>query len=127
MRLIWESAIRAGEFAGIVPASRGAHCRPLHPRLASPCFLEKKQIMEPRLYERPGVGESNVDCGRTAYGRATAAVRSCLPVGRESRDTQWYVAICDYHHLLEDFPRRGRSYLRPPICPATFSDLPSRP
>ena len=24
-------------FAGIVPSSRGAHCRPLHPRLASLC------------------------------------------------------------------------------------------
>ena len=30
-----EAAIRAGDFAGLVPASRGAHCRPLHPRLAS--------------------------------------------------------------------------------------------
>jgi hypothetical protein len=29
-----EAAIRAGDFAGLVPASRGAHCRPLHPRLA---------------------------------------------------------------------------------------------
>ena len=25
------------DVAGIVPASRGAHCRPLHPRLASLC------------------------------------------------------------------------------------------
>ena len=25
------------DFAGIVPASRGAHCRPLHPGLASLC------------------------------------------------------------------------------------------
>ena len=25
------------DFAGILPASRGAHCRPLHPRLASLC------------------------------------------------------------------------------------------
>jgi hypothetical protein len=32
-----EAAIRAGDFAGLVPASRGAHCRPLHPRLASLC------------------------------------------------------------------------------------------
>jgi hypothetical protein len=33
----YEAAIRAVDFAGIVPASRGAHCRPLHPRLASLC------------------------------------------------------------------------------------------
>jgi hypothetical protein len=32
-----EAAIRAGDFAGLVPASRGAPCRPLHPRLASLC------------------------------------------------------------------------------------------
>jgi len=35
-----EAAIRAGDFAGLVPASRGAHCRPLHPRLASLCSGE---------------------------------------------------------------------------------------
>ena len=28
------------DFAGIVPASRGAHCRPLHPRLASLCPVQ---------------------------------------------------------------------------------------
>ena len=30
------------EFAGLVPASRGAHCRPLHPRLASSAVLSKE-------------------------------------------------------------------------------------
>jgi hypothetical protein len=36
MKASWwdEAAIRAGDFAGLVPASRGAHGRPLHPRLA---------------------------------------------------------------------------------------------
>jgi hypothetical protein len=29
-----DAAIHAKSFAGIVEASRGAHCRPLHPRLA---------------------------------------------------------------------------------------------
>jgi hypothetical protein len=29
--------ILAGNFAGLVPATRGAHIRPLHPRLASLC------------------------------------------------------------------------------------------
>jgi hypothetical protein len=58
MMMIWESAIRAGDFAGVVPASRGAHCRPLHPWLASLCFLGKKGITEPRVYRRPGLGRS---------------------------------------------------------------------
>jgi hypothetical protein len=30
------------DFAGLVPASRGAHCRPLHPRLASSAVLSKE-------------------------------------------------------------------------------------
>jgi hypothetical protein len=30
---------RQKSFAGIVPASRGAHCRPLHPRLASLYYM----------------------------------------------------------------------------------------
>jgi hypothetical protein len=74
--MIWESAIRAGDFAGIVPASRGAHCRPLHPRLASLCFREK--IMEPRLYHRPGLGQSGVDCERS---RRTVAGPCPEPTG----------------------------------------------
>jgi hypothetical protein len=35
MKVTRESTIRVGDFAGFVPARRGAHCRPLHPRLAS--------------------------------------------------------------------------------------------
>jgi hypothetical protein len=30
-----QAAIRGADFVGIVPTSRGAHCRPLHPWLAS--------------------------------------------------------------------------------------------
>ena len=33
------------DFAGIVPSSRGAHCRPLHPRLASLCSVKKPYFM----------------------------------------------------------------------------------
>jgi hypothetical protein len=54
-----ERAIRATDFAGVVPASRGAHCRPLHPRLASLCFLERKAITDPRAYPQPAAGPSN--------------------------------------------------------------------
>ena len=36
------------DFAGIVPASRGAHCRPLHPRLASLC--PGQRIVHSKLY-----------------------------------------------------------------------------
>jgi len=61
MKLIGESAIRARDFAGFVPASRGAHCRPLHPRLASFFLPGKKDITDPRLTRRPGLGGSNLD------------------------------------------------------------------
>jgi hypothetical protein len=42
-----QRAVRAADFAGLVPASRGAHCRPLHPRLASLCFLGRKANADP--------------------------------------------------------------------------------
>src|SRR5690348_9236343 len=31
------------DFAGIVPSSRGAHCRPLHSRLASLCCVQGRE------------------------------------------------------------------------------------
>jgi hypothetical protein len=37
----FRGAVLATDFAGIVPASRGAHCRPLHPRLAFLCSVLK--------------------------------------------------------------------------------------
>jgi hypothetical protein len=37
--------ILAADFAGIVPASRGAHCRPLHPRLASSLLFREEKSM----------------------------------------------------------------------------------
>ena len=36
-----QGVILATGFARILPASRGAHCRPLHPRLASLCSALK--------------------------------------------------------------------------------------
>jgi hypothetical protein len=36
-----EEGILAAYFAGVVPASRGAHCRPLHPWLASVCSAQR--------------------------------------------------------------------------------------
>jgi hypothetical protein len=68
MRMIWESAIRAGDFAGFVPASRGAHCRPLHPRLASLCFLETETITDSRADRRPPAGLSDRDRQRPPTG-----------------------------------------------------------
>jgi hypothetical protein len=35
------------DFAGIVPASRGVHCHPLHPRLASSLFASV-WLLQPR-------------------------------------------------------------------------------
>jgi hypothetical protein len=65
MKLIGESAIQARDFAGFVPASRGAHCRPLHPRLASFYLPEKNGITDPRLDRRPGLKRSDLDCARS--------------------------------------------------------------
>jgi hypothetical protein len=49
-----EVAIRATDFAGIVPASRGAHCRPLHPRLASLCCPGTAVCIGPGAFRRAG-------------------------------------------------------------------------
>jgi len=48
MPVIGERTILAGDFAGVVPASRGAHCRPLHPRLASLWSPTTKYGADPR-------------------------------------------------------------------------------
>lgn len=61
MAVIGERAIRAADFAGLVPASRGAHCRPLHPRLASLCPPGKNGEANPRLGRRPRSERSNLD------------------------------------------------------------------
>ena len=42
-----EAALPAADFARIVRASRGAHCRPLHPRLASLCSAPKAALAGP--------------------------------------------------------------------------------
>jgi hypothetical protein len=67
-----EATIRAGDFAGLVPASRGAHCRPLHPRLASLCCPEEGRVDRPwcRSADRggrrspPRPGREIMACGR---------------------------------------------------------------
>jgi len=61
MTAIGEGAIRAADFAGLVPASRDAHCRPLHPRLASLCFRGERDMTDPRPCWRPGLGRSDLD------------------------------------------------------------------
>jgi hypothetical protein len=56
MKACWwdEVAIRATDFAGIVPASRGAHCRPLHPWLASLCCPRRAVGIGPGALRRAG-------------------------------------------------------------------------
>jgi hypothetical protein len=61
MAAIGERAIRAGDFAGVVPASRGAHCRPLHPRLASLCPATTKLRADSRFGRPPAFGRSDPD------------------------------------------------------------------
>ena len=59
---------------------------------------------------------------------ATAAAVRCDPSSdRERRLKNQRASILYNPKLLEGIPRRGRGYLRPPICPATFSNPPSRP
>jgi len=70
-----EAAIRAGDFAGIVPASRGAHCRPLHPRLASLCCPRRAVGIGPGAFPRAGADgwhrsrEPKPGSGRRAIAR----------------------------------------------------------
>lgn len=61
MAAIGERAIRAGDFAGVVPASRGAHCRPLHPRLASLRPATTRLGADSRLGLPPAFGRSDAD------------------------------------------------------------------
>lgn len=61
MLMIGERAIQAGDFAGLVPASRGAHCRPLHPRLASLCSPGKRDESDSQLGRRGESGRSDLD------------------------------------------------------------------
>ena len=88
MRMIWESAIQAGDFAGFVPASRGAYCRPLHPRLASLCFLEIETVTDPRTDRRPAAGLSDRERQRPPTGLQplpTGAVRHGAGITRITR------------------------------------------
>ena len=55
-----EAAIPAADFARLVRASRGAHCRPLHPRLASLCSAPEAAFVG------PGSGETTEPKGSTA-------------------------------------------------------------
>jgi hypothetical protein len=96
-----EAAIPTADFARIVRASRGAHCRPLHPRLAFLCSAPEAAFVA------PGSGETTEPKGSTAIARRQPPF--------------------DDVYLQEDFLRRDRGYLRPPICPATFLKLSSRP
>ncbi len=83
MPAIGERAIVAGDFAGIVPASRDAHCRPLHPWLASLCCRTMKRGADPRHGRAPGLGRLHRDrrewlplCGAT--DRRTESAGLCF-------------------------------------------------
>jgi len=55
-----EAAIPAADFARLVRARRGAHCRPLHPRLASLCSAPEAALVG------PGSGETTEPKGSPA-------------------------------------------------------------
>jgi hypothetical protein len=80
MKMIWESAIRAGDFAGFVPASRGCSLPPPAPQ-ASLSVFPREEREEPRRYRRPGLGRSDFD-----YARPLTDVRRPLPGAAR----QWY-------------------------------------
>ena len=50
---LWhEVAIQAADIADIVSASRGAHCRPLHPRLASFCSVKRFVLLAEKFFHK---------------------------------------------------------------------------
>jgi hypothetical protein len=62
----WDAETSLWDFTGIVPASRGAHCRPLHPRLASLCCRPEA---ETSLSDSAGIVPTN----RGAHSRPVQA------------------------------------------------------
>ena len=102
------AAIPAADFARVVRASRGAHCRPLHPRLASLCSAQN-------LFMR-AEGPSD----KTAWKNSTETASRDRGRHSNSEPRQPGIQQRFLVSLQEEFPRRDRGYLRPPICPATF-------
>ena len=108
-----------------IPGCRGAaSCRP--PGLGTwVCALgsrsrvalsSTRQVHRPTEGQKPGRGSTTVpNFGMPPSCRA------------RERCHLRYAYMCYDHRHSEELPRRGRGYLRPPICPATFSDAPSRP
>ena len=81
-----EEAIRAADFAGIVPASRGAHCRPLHPRLASLCCPRRAADLSRGASRQAGADDwHRVREPRPESGRRSIARRRSVPAAGDSR------------------------------------------
>jgi len=105
MQVIRERAIQAADFAGFVPASRGAHCRPLHPRLASLCFLETETFTDPRADRRPAAGLSDRDRQRPPTGLRplpTGAARHGAGNRKNHIDTFPFVTIINFWRNFPD-------------------------
>jgi hypothetical protein len=127
MRMIWESAIQAGGFRRLRAGEQGRSLPPPAPQASLSLFPRNRNHY--RLASRPATAGRFIGprSPETADGSTTAANRSRPPRGREPQESHGNVPICYDHQLLEELPRRGRGYLRPPICPATFSDRPFAP
>ena len=82
-----EAAIRAADFAGIVPASRGIH-PPLHPRLASLCCPRRAMGIGRGAFRRAeagGRGRSREP--RPGSGRRAVTWRRSVRVAGDSKHT----------------------------------------
>jgi len=62
-----EGGILAADFAGVVPARRGAHWRPLHPRLASLCPVQTL-VHACRIIPRNGANDACSGCCSSEVG-----------------------------------------------------------
>ena len=75
--------ILAADFAGVVPASRGAHIRPLHPRLASLCSAQKVVHAYRGVLSQNGGNKFRCNCEpRQLYHRADDQQKKVLKGSR---------------------------------------------
>ena len=101
-----EEAIRVGDFAGLVPASRGAHCRPLHPRLASLCCPRRAVDLSRGASRQAGADDwHRVREPRPESGRRPIARRRSIPTAGDSRHSISEFSsynIINYRRIVHD-------------------------
>jgi hypothetical protein len=101
-----KEALRAADFAGLVPASRGAHCRPLHPRLASLCCPRRAVDLSRADDWQAGADDwHRVREPRPESGRRPIARRRSVPAAGDSRHSISEFSsdnIINYRRIVHD-------------------------